>query len=137
MHGAYEEISILNQTSIDLMLTDYGDNYGLGFLLGFEGYKAGCVSNSQQAPNPVPSLGCYSVFYFNNLHCILTLGGYHIIHSELQDDSQRFFDFIESALAEFIQTPTPSDYNKIMTPLVLSLIGIIILLVKRTKKNNP
>ena len=133
MHGSYEGISILNQASIDLMLTDYGESIGLGFLLGFRGYKAGRTSNIQQGPPPLPSLGCYSIFYFDDSVCIISLGGYHILHSELQDDSERFFIFVESALNELRQPTDSTDYDFAFLPVGICFLIIMLLLQRRNK----
>ena len=66
MHGSYEGVSILNQTSIDLMVTDHIDYTGLGFFTDFRGYTAGRISNPNQEHPHVPSLVCYAVIYFDD-----------------------------------------------------------------------
>ena len=134
MHGAYNGISILKQTSIELMLTDYGDSVGLGFLLDFRDFLAGRTSNVCGGLPWAPSLGCSSFFYFDNESCFILLGGYQILHSGFQDDAERFYNFMESSLMKLKQSVEETNHDIFIISTVLCFIGILVNLRRRNKK---
>jgi CubicO group peptidase (beta-lactamase class C family) len=135
MHGSYNGTSILEQTTIDLMLTDKGDGSGICFSNNmFFVDRWGMCSNV--ASLPPGSLGSFSVMSFDDEIGAVFLCNTHFIHSELQDDADRFFEFVENSLLRLRPTTTTNS-DLLFSYLLLVLIGIFsVVKRKRSKCKN-
>ena len=133
MHGSYNGNSILDQTSINLMLTHHADESGFGFTDNlFVWERWGMCSNI--AGLELGSIGSFCIMYFDDKMGVAILCNSHFLHSELQDDSDRCFYFINDSLARLISTPNKTNNEMLSSLVVFFLISISIVLKRKRSK---
>jgi hypothetical protein len=135
--GEYNGTSLLSQSTFDLINTDYGDHYGLSFYLYFRNDYTGLSSNIYNI-DPLPSIGSYSVLYFNEYFGVAMLSHSHLLHSEYQDDADRFFEHIETAMKKLNPsvyteepTPTPTSTNETNYNILVAVLMLIFVPISR------
>ena len=135
MNGAYEGVSILNQSSIDSILTHYGDNWGFGLSVNFKpsGQESfyGISSNIHGFPG-ISSLGCYSLMFFDDEIGVASLANIHVFDYALQDECLDSFAQMIRALKSLIP-PAETTHNLLLVSIAFSLVGILIVHVKRRR----
>ncbi len=135
MHGSYNGTSILEQTTIDLMLIDQGDGSGYCFSRNLFVWNTwGMCSNVGSIP--LGSMGSFSVMLFNDEIGISLLCNSHFLHSELQDDADRAFEHIVSSLERLIPTPTKTNNEMLSSLVAFALISILLVLKRKQGKSN-
>ncbi len=139
IHGVYDSTSILNSTSLDLIKTNYGNNYGFGLNLNWTMHQTGTErydslnSNVWNFPGQ-GSLGCYDEVLFNEKFGIVMLADAHAVLGDDQGVVNDFFEFIENAMLDLLrEETTKTSFGILVVPVVFAFLATLIIQRRRTK----
>ena len=143
LNGEYESTSLLNETSINLMLTDNGGYNGYGFFLGGTVSDIGNITvdglNTNAYALPLPgSFGCFGMAVLNKQKkiCAVTFSNSHIFKDDYLSYSDKMLNTLEYALIDLIYgtCSTCTTKTSLFFIPVISTISILTVITMRKKK---
>ena len=131
MNESHDGVSILNQTSIDLMLTDYGDDYGFGFYLNRFLPPSGGIGGTFAVMDSVFK-GSYHFLYFNGTYGWINLWSEFWNYPGADVDAETCLKFSKNSLLSLVE-PDKTSFSFVAIPSVLAIIGTLLVLQRRRK----
>jgi len=129
--GVYNSVRILEESSVQMMHTNYGNNFGLGWGTGYYTDYKGLAWG--------PWLGTAYMLHKGDVGLVL-FTNQDKFDEGFAGKTQDILDYILDA-AELLRpetpTPTPTDgtsYGFLAVPLVFAMIGTVLVIVRRRRK---
>ena len=136
MHGTYNGITILNQTTIDTMKIDYGNNNGICYYLDYDVFENQYIGTDNIGGIPFYNIGVVNEIFFDDYigHAALYAG---YLAGDTGFDVSNYMKYVVDTIRSLIPTETePEETSMYFIPIICSIALLTLLISNRRRKGS-